>query len=510
MAEAAKPKDDNEKDKAGATPETPPPPHFEEEVVETSHTIKVGRAQVAYSATAGRLLLREEEGKKKASFFYVAYTRSGARGAAGDPAKRPIVFCFNGGPGSSSVWLHLGAFGPRRVEMSDEGMPFPPPGRLVDNVDSILDVADLVFIDPVGTGYSRAIPGEEAKEFLHVKTDIESVGEFIRVYLTRHQRWSSPKFLAGESYGTTRAAGLAGHLYNRFGLSLNGLILVSSILNFQTSGFDTKTWTFERGNDLPYQVFLPTYAAAAWYHRRLERRFLNKPLAKFLAEVEEFAATDYALALFRGDALARKRYDEIAARLASYTGLSVEYVKAYDLRIEILRFCKELLRAEGKTIGRIDARYTGRDRFVAGDAIEEDPSMDATMGSYTSALNDYVRRELGYESDLPYEILSLATHEAWDYDDFKNRHVDVSETLRDTLTRNPFMRVFVANGYYDLATPHYATEFTFAHLGLAEPLRKNVTMSYYEAGHMMYVHAESRRRLAGALRAFIAEGAGPA
>ena len=495
-------KDGEEKSPAPEAP-APPPPHFEEEVVETSHSIAIGRRRVAYTATAGRMLLREEEGKKKASFFYVAYTRKATGGRVADPATRPIVFCFNGGPGSSSVWLHLGAFGPRRVDMTDEGMPFPPPGRLVDNGDSILDVADLVFIDPVGTGYSRAIPGEEAKQFLHVKSDIESVGEFIRVYLTRHQRWNSPKFLAGESYGTTRAAGLAGHLFTRFGLSLNGLILVSSILNFQTAGFDTKTWTFERGNDLPYQLFLPTYAAAAWYHRRLDRRFLNRPLAKLLAEVEEFASTDYALALFRGDALDRKRYDEVAARVASYTGLSVEYVKAYDLRIEILRFCKELLRAEGKTIGRIDARYTGRDRFSAGDTIEEDPSLDSTMGPYTSALNDYVRRELGYESELPYEILSLATHEAWDYDDFKNAHVDVSETLRQTMTRNPFMRVFVANGYYDLATPHYATEFTFAHLGLPEALRPNVTMSYYEAGHMMYVHAASREQLAAELRSFI-------
>ena len=504
MADDATTKDDSGKDAKGApAEEIPPPPHFEEEVAETAHAVTIGGEEVAYVATAGRMLLREEEGKKKASFFYVAYTRDDTD----DPARRPIVFCFNGGPGSSSVWLHLGAFGPRRVEMTDDGMPHPPPGRVVDNADSLLDVADLVFVDPVGTGFSRAIPGEEAKEFHHFKQDIEAVGEFIRIYLTRNKRWASPKFLAGESYGTTRAAGLAGHLYKRHGMSLNGLILVSSILNFQTAGFDSKTWTFERGNDLPYAVFLPTYAAAAWYHRRLDEQFLNRPLSEFVAEVEEFAATHYALALFQGTALEPARFDEIAERLAGYTGLPVAYVKAYDLRIEILRFCKELLRAEGLTIGRIDARYTGLDRFAAGDAIEEDPSVDAVLGSYTSALNDYVRRELTYESELPYEVMSMTVHESWDYDDFKNAHVDVSETLRDTMSRNPFMRVFVANGYYDLATPHFATEYTFSHLGLDESLRANVRMGYYEAGHMMYVHADSRRRLAEELRTFIGEEA---
>src|SRR5262249_6945969 len=311
----------------------------------------------------------------------------------------------------------------------------------------------------------------------------EAVGEFIRIYLTRNERWASPKFVAGESYGTTRAAGLAGHLFRRYGLSLNGLILVSSILNFQTAGFDSKTWTFERGNDLPYQLFLPTYAAAAWYHERLDGRYQQMALSDFLDEVEEFAATEYTLALFRGDALEAERQDAIADRISAYTGLSAEYVEAYGLRLEILRFCKELLREQGLTIGRLDARYTGTDRFPRGEAIEEDPSMDAVLGPYAAALNDYVRRELEYESDLPYEVLSFKVNENWDYDDFKNAHVDVSETLRETMSRNPFMRVFVANGYYDLATPHFATEFTFGHLGLAKALRANIRMGYYEAGH---------------------------
>ncbi len=478
----------------------PPPPHHEEGVSETSHTITIGRKKVAYTATAGRTILREEEGKKQASFFSVAYTRDGVE----DPSTRPIVFCFNGGPGSSSVWLHLGAFGPRRVLLDENGMPGPPPGSLVDNEHAILDVADIVFIDPVGTGYSRAIPGEEMKQFAHFKRDIESVGEFIRIYLTRHERWSSPKFLAGESYGTTRSAGLAAHLYKRHGIAFNGLLLISSILNFQTAGFDRQTWTFERGNDLPYPLFLPTYAAAAWYHGCLPAKHQKRPLRELLDEVEAFAAGDYTLALFRGDTLERKRYDKIASQVADYTGLSVEYVKRYDLRIEILRFCKELLREQRRTIGRIDARYTGIDRFVDGDTVEGDPSMDATAGPYTSSLNDYLRRELGYESELPYEILSEKVHEAWDYDDFKNAHVDVSEALRETISRNPSTRVFVASGYYDLATPHFATEYTFSHLGLDPSLRSNIEFGYYEAGHMMYVHKPSRDKLAADVKGFIA------
>jgi carboxypeptidase C (cathepsin A) len=497
--ETAKPEAATGDDAKKPADETPPPAHHEEGIAETTHTIMIGGTEVSYTATAARMILREEDGKKKASFFSVAYTRDGVE----DPATRPIVFCFNGGPGSSSVWLHLGAFGPRRVLLDEKGMPGPPPGRLVDNEHAILDVADIVFIDPVGTGYSRAIPDDELKQFAHFKKDIETVGELIRIYLTRHERWSSPKFLAGESYGTTRSAGVAAHLYKRHGIAFNGLLLISSILNFQTAGFDKETWTFERGNDLPYLLFLPTYAAAAWYHERLAPKQRARPLRELLDEVEAFAAGDYALALFQGDTLDSGRFDEIAARLAGYTGLSVDYVKRYDLRIEILRFCKELLRDQRRTIGRIDARYTGIDRFVDGDTVEADPSMDATMGPYTAALNDYLRRELDYESELPYEILSEKVHESWDYEEFKNAHVDVSEALRETISRNPSTRVFVASGFYDLATPHFATEYTFSHLGLDPSLRGNVEFRYYEAGHMMYVHEPSREKLAADVKGFI-------
>jgi carboxypeptidase C (cathepsin A) len=477
------------------------PPHHEEEYVATTHEVKIGRKKVAYTATAGRMLLRDEEGKKQASFFFVGYTRDDVD----DPTTRPIVFAFNGGPGSSSVWLHLGALGPRRVLHADDGMPVRPPGRLVDNSESILDIADLVFIDPIGTGYSRAIPSEEAKQYHHFKKDIETVGEFIRAYLTKHNRWGSPKYLAGESYGTTRSAGVAAHLFRRHGIYFNGLLLISSILNFQTAGFDPQTGTFRRGNDLPYVVFLPTYAAAAWYHQKLDKRYQKLTLRAFLDEVEEFAAGDYASALFQGDRLDDATCAEIVTRVAGYTGLSETYVRRYDLRIEILRFCKELLRDEGYTIGRIDARYKGRGRFDDGDSMESDPSIDATMGLYTSALNAYVNNELEYESDLPYEVLSEKVWQNWDYEDFKNAYVDVSESLREVMARNPHMEVFVANGYLDLATPHFATEYTFSHMGLSPEIRDNVAMAYYEAGHMMYVHLESLRKLADDLRTFIAE-----
>lgn len=494
--------EDTASEKNGKKPE--PPPHHEDTFSETTHTVTIAGQTIDYTATAGHMVVKEEEGKKQASFFSVSYVRNDVE----DRRNRPVIFSFNGGPGSSSVWLHLGAFGPRRVVLENDGMPVRPPGRLIDNVYGILDVADLVFIDPVSTGYSRAIPEEEAKNFHHFTKDLESVGEFIRLWLARNHRWASPKFLAGESYGTTRSAGLAGHLLKRHGLYFNGLILVSSILNFQTTGFDRDTWTFRRGNDLPYAVFLPTYAATAWYHGRVAERYRTMPLADFVREVEQFAANEYTLALFAGNRLTAAQRTELIERLADYTGLSERYVEQSDLRIEILRFCKELLRDEGRTVGRIDSRYTGIDRLRTGHMIESDPSIDATMGVYTSALNDYVRGDLAYESDLPYEILTDRVH-PWDYEDFKNAYVDVSETLRETMSRNPFMKVYVGNGYFDLATPHFATEYTFAHLGLDEELRENVTMAYYDAGHMMYVHLDSLAAMRDDITAFIESATGP-
>lgn len=472
-------------------------PEPKDNLVETKHMVVIGGQEVQYTVTAGTMVLKEEtpdrekesEGEKpKASFFFVAYTREGVE----DKSKRPLTFSFNGGPGSSSVWLHLGLLGPRRVVMGDAGALLPPPYGLTDNEFSLLDQTDLVFIDPVSTGYSRPVEGQKAKEFHDFKKDIESVGDFIRLFTTRYGRWLSPKFLIGESYGTTRASGLSGYLQERHGLYLNGIMLVSAVLDFSTL-------EFEPGNDLPYILFLPTYAATARYHGKVRTR---KPLKKFLAEVEKFAFGEYAAALSKGAALSRRQQTLIAETLARYTGLSREYIEQTNLRPVIFRFCKELLRDKRRTVGRLDSRFLGRDRDAAGEVWESDPSMDAIMGPYTAALYDYVRSELKFESDLPYEILNGKVW-PWSYADHQNRYVNVAETLRHAMCVNPHLKVHVANGYYDLATPYFATEYTFNRLGLEKELQGNISMSYYEAGHMMYVHMPSLERLKKELAKFI-------
>jgi len=480
---------------------TPPetPEHHEEHVSVTEHTVTIGRRKVPYTATAGRLVLKDEKGAKKASFFSTSYIRSDVD----DQSTRPIIFAFNGGPGSASVWLHLGAFGPRRVELDTEGMAGPPPGQLVENGTSLLDVADLVFIDPVGTGFSRGIPKDDESGYFHFTKDIESVAEVIRLLIGRHGRWASPKYLAGESYGTTRAAGLAAHMLERDTVYFNGLILVSSILNFTTAGFDPSTFTFTPGNDLPYILFLPTYAATAHFHGVVGKKHRKRKLPEFLDEVRDFARTEYATALLQGDDLDPASALDIATRLSEYTGLGTEYLLRYRNRVEILRFCKELLRSQGHTVGRLDSRYTGRDRFVDGDSIENDPAGDEVGGLFGALLNDYVRRDLGYETDLPYVILSMDVNKKWNYEDFKGRSVDVSEALRSTMVRNTHMKVYVANGYYDLATPHFATEYTFSHMSLPPEAKDRVEMSYFDAGHMMYLKKSELVRLNDEIRAFV-------
>jgi carboxypeptidase C (cathepsin A) len=340
----------------------------------------------------------------------------------------------------------------------------------------------LVFIDPVTTGFSRVVPGEEAKQFHGFQKDMQLVAEFIRLFTTRHMRWTSPKFLIGESYGTTRAAALSGHLQERHGFYLNGIMLISSILDFSTADFNP-------GNDLPYILFLPTYAATAWYHRRLEDN-LQKSLRKTLDEVEAFASGEYTLALMKGDTLGKKEREEIAQKLSRYTGLSREYIQRTNLRIEIHRFTKELLRSKRQTVGRLDSRFISHDRDAAGEHFEFDPSYAAIQGPFTAALNQYVRQELNFKSDLPYEILSERVH-PWSYKEHENQYLNVAETLRKAINLNPALRVFVANGYYDLATPYYATAHTFNHLQLEPDLRPNISMEYYEAGHMMYIHEPS-------------------
>lgn len=475
-----------------------------DDLVESKHSLTLEGQVIPYTVTCGTIVLKEESEKKgeeegeaegekaKASVFFIAYTRDDVK----DKSARPLTFSFNGGPGSSSVWLHMGVLGPRRVLMDEIGNSLPPPYRLVENGYSLLDVTDLVFIDPVSTGYSRPVVGEKAKQFHGLKKDVESVGDFIRLYTTRYQRWTSPKFLIGESYGTTRAAGLSGYLQERHGMYLNGLMLISTILNFQA-------YRFELGNDLPYLTFLPTFAATAWYHNCLPDDLQMKALREVLNEVETFAMGEYALALMRGAALTIEERTQIAKKLARFTGLSQDYIERCNLRVEIFRFTKELLRHERRTVGRLDSRFKGIDRDAAGEQFEHDPSASIIMGPYTATFYDYVRSELGFESDLPYQILNPDLWPNWSYAEHENKYVNVAETLRKAMSINPFLRVYIANGYYDLATPYLATEYTFNHMDLDPMLQGNISVGYYEAGHMMYIHVPSLAKMKEDLSTFI-------
>jgi carboxypeptidase C (cathepsin A) len=388
---------------------------FPREIVsETRHSVKIGGETIQYKATAANLLLKDETGKPKANLFYIAYTKEGTK----DFSNRPLTFSFNGGPGSSSVWLHLGVLGPRRVEMTEIGDALPPPYKLVDNEYSLLDRTDLVFIDPVTTGYSRAVPGEDPKQFHGFQEDIETVAEFIRLYTTRNLRWGSPKYLIGESYGTTRAAGLSGYLQDRHGMYLNGIMLVSSILNFETARFNP-------GNDLPYLLFLPTYTATAWYHKKLPSDLQQSGLKNVLNQVEQFVRNEYWNALSKGDLLPAEEKRTFVQKLSRFTGLSEEYIEQTNLRIDIGRFVKELRRSERITVGRLDSRFTGRDADAAGESYEYDPSYAVIQGPYTATLNDYVRSELKYESDLPYEILTDRVR-PWSFKDYENEYLNVA------------------------------------------------------------------------------------
>jgi carboxypeptidase C (cathepsin A) len=471
-------------------------PSPKDNLVESKHSVKIGGKEIKYTVTTGTMILKEEVAEKetevekpRAQIFFIAYTKDGVR----DKAKRPVTFSFNGGPGSSSVWLHMGVLGPRRVVLTDEGELPPPPFKLTDNQYSILDDTDLVFIDPMGTGYSRPVEGEKAKDWHSFKKDIESVGDFIRLYVTRYQRWLSPKFLAGESYGTTRAAGLSGYLQERHGMYLNGLMLISSILDFATADFHLN-------NELPHILFLPAYAATAWYHDKLNFKTQLKPLLK---EVEEFAMGEYTLALFKGDSLLPEERAHIAEKLSRYTGLSQDFIERTNLRIIDQHFFKELLRDRNLTVGRLDSRLIGMDRSGVTATAEYDPLLTTVLGPYTAAFYDYVRTELKFASDVPYEILSEKVAVNWTYSQFENQYLDVAETLRRSMTFNKYLKVFVANGYYDLGTPYFATEYTFNHLNLDPSLRGNISMGYYEAGHMMYIHLPSLKAMKKDMTKFI-------
>jgi carboxypeptidase C (cathepsin A) len=463
-------------------------PAPEEKSWTTKHTVRIAGRDLAYTATAGTMLLKEEDGTPKVSVFYVAYTKEGE-----DPAKRPVTFSFNGGPGSSSVWLHLGLFGPKRVDLGPEGFARPDEARFVANEFSLLDVSDFVFIDPVTTGYTRAVPGVEDRQYHGVREDIEAVGEFVRLWTSRAERWASPKFLAGESYGTTRAAGLVDWLQDRHGMYFDGVLLISAVLNFQTGDFHF-------GNDLPFVTFLPTYAATAWYHRKLAPELQEAGLEAVVAEARAFAEGDYQVALAKGSRLTAEERAAIAAKLGRLTGLAADEILRRELRIHDGWFYGELRRDERLRVGRLDSRFTVRDAG-AGEGFGSDPSYSAIQGPYTAALNDYLRRELDVEIDYPYEILTGRVW-PWSYKEFQNRYVDVADNLRQAMRKNPALEVFVANGYYDVATPFFATEYTFGGMDYLGDLNARVKMAYYEAGHMMYVHRGELAQLRDDLVAF--------
>jgi carboxypeptidase C (cathepsin A) len=465
------------------------PQKKEPEPVITHHQITVNGKTLHYTATTGRLPIKDDEGNIEAEMFFIAYTLDG-----GGP-KRPLMFSFNGGPGSSSVWLHLGALGPKRVRLLPQGFMPPPPFELVDNQYTWLDQTDLVFIDPVGTGYSRPTKKDFGKKFYGVKGDIESVGEFIRLYLGRYERWASPLFLVGESYGTTRAAGLSGYLIDH-GIAFNGIVLVSTVLNFETL-------EFTRGNDLPYVLYLPSYTAAAWYHKKLSPE-LQADLPTALQEAQQYASGAYADALAKGDRLTPQERQSVIENLSRFTGLDKQYIDNANLRVETGQFTKELLRNQHTIIGRIDSRFTATDLNGVGETPSFDPSIASTRPPFTAMFNQYVRSELGYKNDMQYYILGGGAIREWNWGSAGEGFPNTAEALREAFAKNSYMKLFVASGWFDLATPYYATQYTLAHLGLQPDMEKNITTGYYDAGHMMYVRDQSLARLKRDVSKFVA------
>jgi len=454
---------------------------------QTQHTSRVGGSPLAYTATAGTLALKDAVGKLRANVFFVAYTKDGVPAGS-----RPIAFVFNGGPGSASVWLHMGLVGPKRVQMGDDGFQPAPPYSLVDNDDSLLDVADVVAIDAISTGYSRMAEGEEGKNFHGVRQDIEAFSDFIRLYLTRFNRWSSPKYLLGESYGTVRSAGLSADLQARHGIELNGIILVSSVIDFSTL-------SEAPGNELNYASFFPTLTATAWYHKRLAADLQAMDIAKVSEESRRFVWGEYMTALLKGSRLTAAERKDIAAKVARLSGLSTDFVEQANLRISPGRFRKELLRDQRLTLGRLDSRYTALDRDAAGETSEFDPSNTALQGAYTAVFTDYLRNQLKWESDLPY--YTSGNVRPWEYE--QGRFLNLTDNLRSAMARNPFLHVFVANGYYDMATPFAGTEYTFDHLGFEKTYADRVSMGYYEGGHMMYSRPNMLKALKNDMARFI-------
>jgi len=445
---------------------------------------------INYKATAGTLVLKDESGKAKASMFFVAYER---QPASRDMTQRPITFLFNGGPGSSAVWLHLGAAGPKRVDIDDLGEKPAPPYHLVDNPDTWLGATDLVFIDPVGTGYSRAAPGEKPEQFYGVEQDLRSVAQFIRLYTTRYERWLSPKFLAGESYGTTRAAALSNFLLED-GISVNGIVLISCVLNFETLAFG-------KGNDLPYALYLPTYTALASYHKKLPADLQND-FSKAINESEQWSLHDYLTDLAAGNQLSQADREAAVRQFARLTGLSEHFIDRANLRVDPGEFRKELLADQHKIIGRYDGRLSGYDTYPLNTDAEYDPSYEPFLGAYSAVFNDYARRILKYESDVPYEVLSSRVR-PWDFGPAGNGYLEVADRLRASLVESPNLRVMFCSGYFDLATPFLGTKYTINHMDVGPDIAKNVTHTFYEAGHMLYHHRSDHEKLTQNVETFI-------
>ena len=470
----------------------------EEKPKEKAGRAMIGGAEVKYVAQTGTLPVLKEDGTPRANVFYIYYAATDADGkrlAQKDAGTRPITFCFNGGPGAAAVWLHLGGLGPRRVAMPADGLSLPMAPKIEDNANSILDVSDLVFVDPVATGLSRAAKGEKPEQFFGVDEDIEACGEFVRLFTTREQRWLSPKYLCGESYGVMRVGGLVQFLQEKHGMYFDGLMLMSGLINFQTLAGSL-------GNDLPYVVFLPGLTATAHYHGKLAPE-LQADLNKAHAEARAFAFGEYATALLQGAALPADARRKIAEKVARFTGLSVEQVEDHNLRVDASLFREKLLRKEGKILGRFDARVTAEDGDRAENEPEFDPSFSNIVGPFSATVNAYIRGELGYESDLPYLVL---TPVKWRWESFANRYASVEPRLAEALKTNPRLRVVVLTGLRDLAVPEDAMRFSLDHLPLPASIRANISWARYESGHMMYLFQKDAEKLRRDLVDFVKGG----
>ena len=457
-----------------------------EESSSTDHTLRIGSQTIAYRATASTTLLKSDKDEPVASIFSIAYVKSDTK----DASQRPIAFIYNGGPGSASVWLHIGAFGPRRVVTQNAAPTGPGPYELVDNSNCLLDKADLVFIDPVGTGFSRVVGKGETKDYWGVDQDVKSLADFIGIYLNRNGRWNSPKFLIGESYGTFRSIALAHYLQSQRGIYINGISLISTVLDLSTLGFNL-------GDDRSYVFYVPTYAAAAWYYKTLKNR--PDDLSSFLKDARQWASTDYAAALMKGSALSEAEKSQIAKRLSDFTGLSEDYILKADLRVNLPQFQAELQRSRGVAVGRYDARYSGPLYDLLAEYAQHDPSFDAVSGAFTAAINAYLRQELKFNTDLTYETLNMEISPKWDW---KHKGTDpgaasVTGDVVEDLVTNPDLQIEAENGWFDMATPFFATEYEMDHLQLPANLRSRIHFKYYDSGHMIYLNERDLPKLKG-------------